>query len=212
MLFVVRLVFTCLLLYWGDVSWQWKSLAFLETASLGTSLSYFQGRCRTSDSIRLGWWTIWWWIKRTSEYWPSVRWDLPTAWKLVYRYFRESAIWQSPFIRSFTGILVCKIVMNLVFKDLAIHLDACMYIQTISLLVDALFIFLLVDLVSVKTYIVKWSAKLSSWKTKDLWKEHLWIRSNLATSCFPNKGYILFSSSFTGLFNCLACKCEHQQQ
>jgi len=52
--------------------------------------------------------------------------------------------------------------MNLVFKDLAIHLDACMYIQTISLLVDASIIFFLVDLVSVKTYIVKWSAKLSS--------------------------------------------------
>ena len=166
MLFLIRLVFTCLLLYWGDVSWQWKSLAFLETASLGTSLSYFQGRCRTWDIIRLGWWTIWWWIKRTSEYRPSVRWDLPTAWKLVCRYFRKSATWQSPFIRSFTGILVCKIVMNLVFKDLAIHLDACIYIQTISLLVDALFIFLLVDLVSVKTYIVKWSAKLSSWKNK----------------------------------------------
>jgi hypothetical protein len=52
--------------------------------------------------------------------------------------------------------------MNLVFKDLAIYLDACMYMQTISLLVDASCIFFLVDLVSVKTYIMKWSTKLSS--------------------------------------------------
>ena len=87
----------------GEVSWQCKSFVSVEAATLGISLDYFKRRCRTSDIIRLGWWAIWWWIKRTSEYWPSVRRYLSTAWKLECRYLRESAAWQYPFARSFTG-------------------------------------------------------------------------------------------------------------
>jgi hypothetical protein len=154
----------------------------VETDCIGTRVNQLKGKCKSF--IRMVGRAIWWGIVRISEYWPSVRRQLPTAKELEGWCLAGKATWPCSIPWYFAGV---GPIFQHCLTDSLEHDYLCPSAYVFNCLFGRL----------ISTNLAHVYEGWAIFLLDQICYAHL--------SMLCNKGSILLIVCFTGLFNLLAC-------